>query len=249
MQETQADIGETFDFDTTDLLDENNFNSAAQLVANLNSGEDWTSSGVEHMEGVQTDANQELASSGANYEFITDLANSLNSIYATRLTHSSSSIESSDDTHYTHFANQPSNVHVNVSGNYDTSPNVTEKYLGTYSTQLETYGYNSDAQLIPGGDVVISRPSSHGFDKLIVQAQTSSGDFEKIGTIPHAIAIWLTALLASPRVKTVALLPNDLDDELAITIKFYILVHQGAHENSIRKRRTKCVTKISLNLE
>ncbi|KAL6058508.1 SWI/SNF-related matrix-associated actin-dependent regulator of chromatin subfamily A member 3-like 1 [Balamuthia mandrillaris] len=159
---------------------------------------------------------------GSNFEFITDLANQLNNLYGNK----------GGEAEYPYVINDAVNggstgdeAYAMVEGTASTE--VTERYIGSMECEVLTSTELEDAgPLIPGGDVVMAK---FAMDDIQVQV-LNYDEFHKIGHIPKTTAAWLSPLMESPQVKIVAHLPNQLDDNLAIIIKFYLLLSPGTFE-------------------
>jgi DNA repair protein RAD5 len=102
---------------------------------------------------------------------------------------------------------------------------LQEKYLGTLQSTL-IFDNNFGGRLIPGGDLTLAR----GSDDIIFVQTLYQGQFTSIGTLSRETSIWLAPLLTCSKARVVAHLPNDLDRDLAVVLKFYLLLHPNEHE-------------------
>lgn len=100
-----------------------------------------------------------------------------------------------------------------------------EKYLGTFNAAL-VFDTNFGGRLIPGGDLHLVRGSD---DLVLVQTETQ-GRTVSIGNLKREVSLWLAPLLECPKAKVVAHLPNDLDNDITVVLKFYLLLNPGDQE-------------------
>ena len=223
---------------------------------------------------------------------ITDLANSLNSLYKSRLTKSTPALTtpfstavvatnnknliyrplpyiplqnnniknllSSGNHHHSHSHPHPHGHTHQQSSNYysaagqmsDNSYAIQEKFIASITTEIiPAHNSNPDLQLIPASDVVLNHVS---FDLIQVYVpQEGSYTFDKnalIGSIPKNVSIWIAPLMESKKVKMLAHLPNDLDNEMSVTIKFYLLIPVGATEITLERSEQGSLQKLAMFL-
>jgi len=197
-----------FSFDPENLLDEQNFAQASQLIESL-SGVDM-GLGDGSMDGQGGDVAQ------ADLQFITDLANRLNSNWAQK---GGQGGNTDDLSAWLHTLQGVSEGDMMVEGSQasEEEDEARQRYLGSLTFDVADSHLHAGPKLIPGDDVLL-RPV-RTLSPLGVEVHTDSG--HTIGTLPRTVAAWVAPLLDLPRVKVSAHLPNDLDNGLAVVVKFY----------------------------
>ncbi|ELR18761.1 helicase Cterminal domain containing protein [Acanthamoeba castellanii str. Neff] len=197
-----------FSFDPENLLDEQNFAQASQLIESL-SGVDM-GLGDGSMDGQGGDVAQ------ADLQFITDLANRLNSNWAQK---GGQGGNTDDLSAWLHTLQGVSEGDMMVEGSQasEEEDEARQRYLGSLTFDVADSHLHAGPKLIPGDDVLL-RPV-RTLSPLGVEVHTDSG--HTIGTLPRTVAAWVAPLLDLPRVKVSAHLPNDLDNGLAVVLKFY----------------------------
>ena len=196
-----------FAFDPDSILDPSNIELAQQLVQSFSAMDESSTTTNE-----ENNALLNFDPSNMNFEFITDLANQLNSIYG----------KSEEDATLTPELNAFA-MEIAAPPSSQNHTSMKEKYLGTINLEISG-AQHFEGHLIPGGDVTLSKL---GPDMVQIRAQ-SRGELSNVGQLSKKEALWVVPLLESPKVKIAAHLPNDLDSDWFIIVKFYLLVLPGA---------------------
>jgi hypothetical protein len=204
-----------FSFDPENLLDEQNFAQASQLIESL-SGVDMG----EGMDGQGGDMGQ------ADLQFITDLANRLNSNWAQK---GGQSNGPDDLSAWLHTLQGVSEGDMMVEGSQasEEEDEARQRYLGSLTFDVADHAH-AGPKLIAGDDVLLQPVRT--ISPPGVEVCTDSGNV--IGTLPRPIAAWVAPLLDLPRVKVSAHLPNDLDNGIAVVLKFYFRLVPSSSSSS-----------------
>ncbi len=201
-----------FTFDPENLLDEQNFREAAQLIEDLNSAN------VIDMMGDQLGIE---AFQNPNYDFISEYAAQWNTRTASSNGLNSAPLNGVVKQEVGAFSEMAWNMMQGLATGYE------EKYIGTFVTEIVD-SHLVQAKLIPGGDLVMVKYTTD-----VIHVQTcNQGTLLPVGQLPKTVASWLAPLMdMSTKMKVEAHLPNDLDADLvSVVIKFYLLVPVGLSE-------------------